>query len=324
MYLLKILALYRSPVQVEVAGRVQSQQLSCVAGSGCSCSCEENLYLLTMLRTRLVPHPPFPRTRMLRLLSCVALTATIAGGEGLQPTTTVLPASQPPATAAAAAAATPTLKFVSTTPVPMDLSSKEASFEGGTLLRTDTGLHLFTTDTSRGLNTSLVYYHAPPGKNFTYVRELACCSSATTDGSDQRASLWAPMPSWDVAGDVWRLFYVEYRSALPSNPTAWYTNSSGWFWNYDGQIVSAVSTVAGSTGIGGPYKDAGVVLAPGALKMHHVFCLCFGFFGVVAVCCCCCFGLFSVGHLVGGRLCPLPLVAQTASCSLSLSLSLFI
>ena len=131
------------------------------------------------------------------------------------------------------------------------------SFEGGTLVRNHAGLHLFTTDTSHGLNTSLVYYHALPGKEFNYVRQLACCSSANADGRDQRASLWAPMPSWDARSNVWRLFYVQYKSA-PSN-------ASGWYWNYHGQIVAAVSTVAGfGAGIGGPYDDEQVVLTPGS------------------------------------------------------------
>lgn len=150
---------------------------------------------------------------------------------------------------------TPTLKFVSAKLLPMDLASRDASFEGGTLIRTETGLHLFTTDTSRGLNTSLVYYHASSlEQEFTFVRQVACCSSARADGTDQRASLWAPMPCYDASIKTWRLFYVEYKSA-PSN-------ASGWFWNFHGQIVSAVSTADGPEGIGGPYKDVGIVLRP--------------------------------------------------------------
>jgi hypothetical protein len=62
------------------------------------------------------------------------------------------------------------------------------------------------------------------------------------------------MPSWDSNQQRYRLFYVEYKAG-PSN-------ASGWYWNYHGQIVSAISTVAGQAGIGGPYKDLGVVLQP--------------------------------------------------------------
>ena len=159
----------------------------------------------------------------------------------------------------------PQLRLLASSQLGMDLPGGAASFEGGTLLRTDdSALHLFTTDTSHGLNTSLVYYHASPHSNqFAFVRQLVCCSTGRPDGLP-RASLWAPMPVYDEQLGSWRLYYVSYRSAEPTNPTGWFTNASGWWFNYDGRIEGAVSTVPGRAGIGGPYKDAGVVLQPDA------------------------------------------------------------
>ena len=132
------------------------------------------------------------------------------------------------------------------------------------LCRTESGLHLFTTDTAMGIvNTSLVYYHSPdvPNGTFTFVRQVACCSEGPMTG--HRASLWAPMPVYDEPAEIWRLFYVQYSSSIPAS------NSSGWFYNYDGQIASAVSATKGRGGIGGPYTMPGagepaVVLKPGA------------------------------------------------------------
>jgi len=68
------------------------------------------------------------------------------------------------------------------------------------------------------VNTSLVYYRAPPGPNatFVFVRVVVCCSTANASGLDPRASLWAPMPTFDEKEQLWHLFYVQYFSA-PSN-----------------------------------------------------------------------------------------------------------
>ena len=158
----------------------------------------------------------------------------------------------------------PQLRLLASSQLGMDLPGGAASFEGGTLLRTDdSALHLFTTDTSHGLNTSLVYYRAKPprSKMFSFVRQLVCCSTGRADGLP-RASLWAPMPAYDEQLGSWRLYYVSYRSVQPTNATSWFTNASGWWFNYDGRIEGAVSIVPGRDGIGGPYKDTGVVLQP--------------------------------------------------------------
>src|SRR5438067_1792902 len=81
-------------------------------------------------------------------------------------------------------------------------------------------------------------------------------SSGEFKGKDPRASLWSPLPVFDEAESRWNLFYVAYRSA-PS--------SGGRFLlNHGGEIWRAVSLTTGPDGIGGPYRDVGVVLRPGA------------------------------------------------------------
>jgi hypothetical protein len=117
-------------------------------------------------------------------------------------------------------------------------------------------LHLFTTDTTHGIvNTTLVYYRAASASaSFEFVRLAVCCSSGDQSGRDHRASLWAPMPSYDPKAQLWHLFYVQYSSTA--------NNASGWYSNFDGQIAHAVSSVPGPAGIGGPYTNRGVVLKP--------------------------------------------------------------
>lgn len=157
----------------------------------------------------------------------------------------------------------PTLELIQTAPLPMELPTPDTAFEGGTLLRTRTGSHLFLTDITRGIvNTSLVYYYAPPGyaTNFSYVRDVACCSSGAA--GDAKGSLWAPMPAWDPEKNQWQLFYVMYRA---------YGKGHEQDPNWDGSIMHAASTVPGPDGIGGPYTDQAVVLRPDNNSQHGTF-----------------------------------------------------
>jgi hypothetical protein len=64
------------------------------------------------------------------------------------------------------------------------------------------------------------------------------------------------MPVYNESEDRWNLFYVAYR-AKPKTEKAWYVN-------HEGRIWRAVSTVPGRKGLGGPYKDIGVILEPGS------------------------------------------------------------
>lgn len=80
-------------------------------------------------------------------------------------------------------------------------------------------------------------------------------SSGDHTGADPRASLWAPMPVYNRREGRWNLFYVAYRSK-PDTKTQW-------FGNYDGTLWRAVSEFKGSKGLGGPYRDAGIILQPG-------------------------------------------------------------
>jgi hypothetical protein len=80
-------------------------------------------------------------------------------------------------------------------------------------------------------------------------------SSGEFEGKDPRASLWSPLPVFDVVEKRWNLFYVAYRSK-PST-------SGAFLMNHHGEIWRAVSEKAGENGIDGPYRDVGVMMRPG-------------------------------------------------------------
>jgi hypothetical protein len=125
--------------------------------------------------------------------------------------------------------------------------------EGGTVIKADGAFHAFITEMTSEIGTRLALWTSPDGDHWTRTSTLFKSSGDFT-GQDRRASLWAPMPVYDDAHQVWNLFYVAYRSK-PSPPTAWYAN-------YDGEIVRAVSQVKGRHGYAGPYRDVNVILSP--------------------------------------------------------------
>jgi len=132
--------------------------------------------------------------------------------------------------------------------------------EGGTVVKVGSEYHLFTAEMAgdpENVNMKIGYWKS--SDKMIWTREATLyTSTANQDGTDPRASLWGPMTYYE--NNQWYLVYVGYRSA-PSN-------SSGWYVAYDGQVLLAVSTVAGIGGLGGPYKDIGVILAPDKNSQH--------------------------------------------------------
>jgi len=80
-------------------------------------------------------------------------------------------------------------------------------------------------------------------------------SSGDFTGKDPRSALWSPLPVYDPQENRWNLFYVAYQAAPDT--------SERWLTNHEGRIWRAVSETPGEMGIGGPYKDLGIVLQRG-------------------------------------------------------------
>ena len=130
-------------------------------------------------------------------------------------------------------------------------------FEGGRVIKQDGVYHLFTSEMvgdPHWVRMKLAHWTSADGVNWRRVGTLRESSGDFT-GKDPRAALWSPMPIFDDAQNRWNLFYVAYQAA-PDTPNQWLTN-------HEGRIWRAVSQVPGRTGIGGPYKDVGIVLERG-------------------------------------------------------------
>ena len=124
-------------------------------------------------------------------------------------------------------------------------------------MKIDGTYHFFTSEMvgePMWVKMKIAHWISTDGKAFTR-RSTLFESSGNYDGSDERAALWSPMPVFDKEEGLWNLFYVAYRCA-PDTPVSQ-------FRNYEGKIWRAVSEVSGEEGLGGPYRDIGIVLRPG-------------------------------------------------------------
>ncbi len=130
-------------------------------------------------------------------------------------------------------------------------------FEGGRVIKQDGVYHLFTSEMvgdPHWVRMKLAHWTSPDGEHWQRIGTLRESSGDFT-GKDQRAALWSPMPVFDDRENRWNLFYVAYQAA-PDTPKQWLTN-------HEGRIWRAISQKPGRAGIGGPYKDVGIVLERG-------------------------------------------------------------
>ena len=130
-------------------------------------------------------------------------------------------------------------------------------FEGGRVIKQDGIYHLFTSEMvgdPHWVRMKLAHWTSHDGRHWRRLGTLRESSGDFT-GKDQRAALWSPMPVFDSGENRWNLFYVAYQAA-PDTPKQWLTN-------HEGRIWRAVSQTPGKNGIGGPYKDVGIVLQRG-------------------------------------------------------------
>lgn len=130
-------------------------------------------------------------------------------------------------------------------------------FEGGRVLKINSTYHLFTSEMvgdPHWVKMRLAHWTSHDRLSWKRLGTLAESSGDFT-GKDPRAALWSPLPVYDPKQNRWNLFYVAYQSA-PDSAQEWLTN-------HEGRIWRSVSSTPGEGGIGGPYKDVGIVLQRG-------------------------------------------------------------
>ena len=156
-----------------------------------------------------------------------------------------------------------TLQLVGQHPAPVITTKSPGAegikygFEGGRVVKIGRTYHLFTSELAGDpvwVRMRLGHWRSDDKLKWTRVSTVFE-SSGEFDGKDPRASLWSPLPVYDDTAQRWNLFYVAYESQ-PNTATEFRMNQNGRIWR-------AVSTVAGMAGIGGPYRDIGIVLQPG-------------------------------------------------------------
>lgn len=130
-------------------------------------------------------------------------------------------------------------------------------FEGGRVIKVGRVYHLFTSELAGDpVWVRMRFGHWRSDDKLRWTRVATVFeSSGDFTGKDPRASLWSPLPVYDDTEGRWNLFYVAYESQ-PNTATQFRMNQNGRIWR-------AVSSVAGMDGIGGPYRDIGIVLQPG-------------------------------------------------------------
>ncbi len=130
-------------------------------------------------------------------------------------------------------------------------------FEDGRVVKIADTYHLITTEMFTepfSVKTRIGYWTSKDRIHWTRISTLFVSSGDQT-GKDPRASLWGPLPAWNEKTGHWELFYVGYRSQAQTEPQ--------WLLGYEGRIWRAISQTPGPGGVGGPYKDVGVILEPG-------------------------------------------------------------
>src|SRR5262249_31601869 len=131
-------------------------------------------------------------------------------------------------------------------------------FEGGRVVRVRDTYHLFTSEMIGDpiwVKMRLAYWRSDDRLHWKRVATLFE-SSGEFAGKDPRASFWSPLPVYDDREGRWNLFYVAYH-AEPNTPQQFRMNEKGRIWR-------AVSQTKGIDGVAGPYRDAAIVMQPGA------------------------------------------------------------
>lgn len=130
-------------------------------------------------------------------------------------------------------------------------------FEGGRVLKINGTYHLFTSEMVGDPHWVKMRLAQWTSSDRIHWQRHATITESSGDftGKDPRAALWSPLPVYDPQENRWNLFYVAYHCAPDT--------SERWLTNHEGRIWRAVSETPGEAGIGGPYKDVGIVLQRG-------------------------------------------------------------
>lgn len=138
-----------------------------------------------------------------------------------------------------------------------DLAGNKSGFETGVTLKLDGTYHLFISEMFGRPHLDMRIAHWTSRDAIRWKREGTVVESKPGRSPQNPFSeVWMQAMVFDRKIDRWTLFYIAYRGGNSARGEALNMD-------YEGTARRAVSQVAGRNGIGGPYKDAGVAMAPG-------------------------------------------------------------
>jgi hypothetical protein len=143
----------------------------------------------------------------------------------------------------------------------------QGGFEGGRVVKVGDTYHMFPTE--RAGEKGVDYYydrvktrigHWTSKDAITWKRESTIYQASGTYAiteddnpmNDRRAAIWSYMPVFNEKANKWYGYYLAYTVSKTIEPN----HSFGRIWRCE-------STVEGINGIGGPYKDMGIIMEPG-------------------------------------------------------------
>lgn len=143
----------------------------------------------------------------------------------------------------------------------------QGGFEGGRVVKVGEVYHMFPTE--RAGEIGVPYYYdrvktkighwtskdAIHWKRESTILQASGTYAITEDDNpmnDRRAAIWSYMPVFSEKANKWYGYYLAYTVHKEIEPN----HSFGRIWRCE-------STVDGINGIGGPYKDTGIIMEPG-------------------------------------------------------------
>lgn len=143
----------------------------------------------------------------------------------------------------------------------------QGGFEGGRVVKVGDTYHMFPTE--RAGEKGVDYYYdrvktkighwtskdAIHWKRESTIYQASGTYAVTEDDNpmnDRRAAIWSYMPVFNEKANKWYGYYLAYTVSKEIEPN----HSFGRIWRCE-------STVEGINGIGGPYKDMGIIMEPG-------------------------------------------------------------
>jgi len=143
----------------------------------------------------------------------------------------------------------------------------QGGFEGGRVVKVGDTYHMFPTE--RAGEKGVDYYYdrvktkighwtskdAIHWKRESTIYQASGVYAITEDDNpmnDRRAAIWSYMPIFNEKANKWYGYYLAYTVSKTIEPN----HSFGRIWRCE-------SMVEGINGIGGPYKDMGIIMEPG-------------------------------------------------------------